>query len=114
MAVAAKRTLCLHCSCATKHFGTQEHPTLARTIGDWVSNKKTNATGKSDQAACQWAFLSAMLSLQNRAVAEGGNAVVNIRSYYKKNELSNDTDFECGAGTFVAGLALKGTVVELE
>jgi uncharacterized protein YbjQ (UPF0145 family) len=95
-------------------FGDQSHPGVARKIGTWVANKKTNALNKSDDRACEWAFLSAMISLQQRAIKEGGDAVINIQSYYKKNVINSATEFECGAGTFVAGVALRGTVVKLK
>ncbi len=94
-------------------FGDQEHPEVVTQIGTYTSNKKTNAFGKSDQRACKWAFLSAMITLQDRAIAEGGNAVVNIRSYYKKHDFSSATEFECGAGAIMAGVTLVGEVVKL-
>jgi uncharacterized protein YbjQ (UPF0145 family) len=78
-----------------------------------MSNKKTNAFNKTDKRACEWAFLSAMLSLQQRALSEGGNAVVNIRSFYKRHEVSSATEFECGAGAIMAGVTFKGDVVKL-
>jgi hypothetical protein len=96
------------------YFGDQAHPQIVRTIGTYTSNKKTNAFGKTDTFACQWAFLSAMMSLQQRARNEGGNAVVNIRSYYYKNRFSSATEFECGAGAVIAGVTMIGDVVELE
>jgi hypothetical protein len=95
------------------YFGNQPHPPIARTIGDWVTNLKTNAFNKSDEEACRWVFLSAVLSLRDRAVKEGGDAVVAIRSFYKKNEVVSDTEYECHAGALIAGVALKGTVVTL-
>jgi hypothetical protein len=58
-------------------------------------------------------FLTVVLALRDRAVSEGGDAVVNIKSYYKKNEVVSDSEYECHAGAFVAGVALKGTVVKL-
>ena len=95
-------------------FGKQKYPSVRREIGTFVANRKTNASNKSDERACQWAFLSAMISLQQRAVREGGNAVIKIHSYYEKNADIDSTKFECGAGTFVAGVALRGTVVVLK
>lgn len=59
-------------------------------------------------------FLSAMIALQDRARREGGNAVVNIRSYYKKNEVNSSSEFECGAGAVMAGVTLEGEVVTLK
>ena len=94
-------------------FGDQEHPEIERQLGTYTSNKKTNAFGKSDQKACKWAFLSAMITFQERAIAEGGNAVVNIRSNYKQSDFSSTTEFECGAGAVMAGVTLVGEVVKL-
>ena len=96
------------------YFGTQPHPPVARTIGDWVANLKTNAFNKTDDEACQWVFLSTLVSLRDRAVKEGGDAVVAIRSFYRKAEVVSDTEYECHAGAIIAGVALKGTVVKLE
>lgn len=96
------------------YFGNQSHGKIAKKFGHFSSNKKTNAFGKSDQQACEWAFLSAMMSLQKRAQSEGGNAVIDIRSNYKNTEFKSDTEFECGAGAIMAGVALTGTVVELK
>jgi len=95
------------------YFGKQKHPKAVKHFGEFMSNKKTNAFNKTDKRACQWAFLSAMLSLQKRAGLEGGNAVVNIRSYYKRNEVSSTTEFECGSGAIIAGVTFKGDTVKL-
>ena len=95
------------------YFGNQQHKAVSKNFGEFRTNKKTNAFGKSDKKACEWAFLSAMISLRDRAVKEGGNAVVNIRSNYKNNLTSSDTTFQCGAGAIMAGVALVGDVVIL-
>ncbi len=96
------------------YFGTQKSPAYSKKYGTFSSNKKTNAFGKSDEKACNWAFLSALLSLQARTLNEGGNAVINIKSNYKKNEVSDNNNYECHAGNIMAGVALKGTVVKLK
>ncbi|MGH7278155.1 MAG: excinuclease ATPase subunit [Candidatus Rokuibacteriota bacterium] len=95
------------------YFGTRKHPSVAQRLGEYTANRKTNAFNKSDKEACEWVFLSALLALRDRAVEEGGDAVINIKSFYKKNEFISDTQYECHAGTFVAGVALRGTVVKL-
>ena len=94
-------------------FGPQATPAVAQKFGTYTSNKKTNFANKSDKEGCEWAFLSAMIALKERALAEGGNAVINIESYYKKNQFSSETEYECGAGAFVGGVTLRGTVVKL-
>jgi len=96
------------------YFGEQTHGKIVREFGEFRSNKKTNAFNKSDQHACEWAFLSAMISLKNRAVKLGGNAVVNIKSNYRNNLTSSEVNFQCGNGAVIAGVALVGTVVTIE
>jgi uncharacterized protein YbjQ (UPF0145 family) len=94
------------------YFGDQKHGQVIQRFGEARTNKKTNAFNKSDEEACQWAFLSALIALRDRAIKDGGNAVVNIQSNYKdKTTTSNDT-FRCGAGGLMAGVALIGTVVK--
>jgi uncharacterized protein YbjQ (UPF0145 family) len=95
-------------------FGNGAHPAVAKSFGVYTSNKKTNGTNKSDKEACEWAFLSAMLSFQQRAVELGGNAVINIRSYYDKHEVSSETEYECGSGALMSGVTFQGEVVKLE
>lgn len=95
------------------YFGTQNHSKKLQPFGNFTTNKKTNAFGKSDGEACRWVFLSALLTLQERAKTEGGNAVVNIISYYKKEKNSSNSEFECHAGAIIAGVALNGDVVKL-
>lgn len=95
------------------YFGNQAHPKAVTELGEWQTNKKTNAFNKTDKEACEWVFLSAVLELQERAKKEGGNAIVNIRSNYKSNERSSDTEYMCGSGAIMSGVSLKGTVVKL-
>lgn len=77
-----------------------------------VSNKKTNAVGKSDEAACRWAFLSAVKQFQETAEKNGASRVVNLVSYYKKNTFRSTKEFECHAGNIMAGVALKGDLAK--
>jgi uncharacterized protein YbjQ (UPF0145 family) len=96
-----------------KFFFGPDAPKSTQVLGTFVSNKKTNFVGKTDKQACEWAFLSAMISLRDRAVAEGGNAVVNIESFYKKKKFTSATEYECHAGAVTGGVTLRGTVVKL-
>ncbi len=95
------------------YFGDQAHPSIKQSFGEFRTNKKTNAFNKSDEKACAHVMMSAMLQLHQRAVSLGANAVVNIQSNYKNNVVSSDTEFVCGAGGLMAGVALIGTFVEL-
>lgn len=77
-----------------------------------VSNKKTNSANKTDEKACQRAFLSAVKQFQDRAAASGATKVGNLVSYYKKNTYKSTTQYECHAGNIIAGVALKGDIVK--
>ena len=86
---------------------------VSSRMGSGVSNRKTNAANKSDVEACRWAALSVLKEFQESAKKRGANAVVDIVSYYKKNEFKSASNYECYAGTFVAGVALKGTYAKV-
>ncbi|WP_445780144.1 excinuclease [Shewanella sp.] len=95
------------------YFGDQPYGEPQQTMGEFSTSKKTNAFNKTDLEACQWVFLSAMIALKDRAIKEGGNAVVEIKSNYKHNLTSSNDTFQCGAGALMAGVALTGKVVKL-
>ncbi|NIJ69211.1 excinuclease ATPase subunit [Xanthomonas sp. 60] len=86
---------------------------VEQRFGEDVTNKKTNAANKSDEEACRWVALSALLALQDGAKARGANAVVDVVSFYKRNEFRSATHYECYAGTLMAGVALKGTYAKV-
>jgi len=96
------------------YFGDQKHPKTSKDYGLFKTNKKTNSFMKSDIDACQWVFASAMIALKERALQEGGNAVINIKSNYKNNLTSSNETFKCEAGAIMAGVALVGTVVRIK
>lgn len=95
------------------YFGDQKTPAVLTRLGSSKTSQKTNAFNKSDAEACNWVFLSAMIQLQKHAQQVGANAVVNIVSNYKNNEVSSATEFECHVGNIVAGVALKGDFVKV-
>jgi uncharacterized protein YbjQ (UPF0145 family) len=96
------------------HMAGQPHGKIAREFGVFTSNKRTNAFNKSDEEACSIAFLSAIISLQNRAKKLGANAVIDIKSITKHNDLESATSYRCAAGGVIANVALTGRVVNLE
>jgi uncharacterized protein YbjQ (UPF0145 family) len=95
------------------YFGNQPHPRVVETLGSYVANRKTNAFNKTDAEACERIALTALQEFKEKAQTLGGNAVINIHSYYKKNEISDPTSYECHSGFAAAGAAFKGTVVKL-
>ena len=55
-----------------------------------------------------------MLSLRERALQLGGDAVVNVTSNYRNTAFTSETEYMCGAGNVLAGVTLKGDVVKLD
>jgi hypothetical protein len=45
------------------YFAGQSHPAVLEKISTDVTNQKTNAVGKSDEEACKWVYLSALVQL---------------------------------------------------
>ena len=88
-------------------------PNVSKVIvKDLTSNKKTNGFNKSDEEACQIALLSALKSFQERAVKEGGTKVVNLTGYYKKQPFNSKTQFQCGSGSLMSGVTLRGDIAK--
>jgi hypothetical protein len=73
-----------------------------------ISNKKTNAANKADETACEWALRSVLISFQENAKRRNANAVIDMVSFYKKNEYADPVKFECHAGNILAGVVMKG------
>jgi hypothetical protein len=96
------------------YFGNQAVPGKPQGLAELVTNRKTNSFGKPDEEACRWAALAALLQLVERARELGGDAVADIRSYFKKVEFVSDTEYECHAGGIVAGVTLKGRIVKMK
>lgn len=95
------------------YFAGQSTPKVLKKMEEDVTNKKSNAFGKSKEEACKWVMLSALMTLQESAKARGANAVVGIVSYYKKVEYKNASQYECHAGNIMSGVALKGRYAKL-
>ena len=91
----------------------QSHPAIARKFGEFRTNQRSNKFGKSAEKACDIAFISALIALQNRAEREGGNAVIDIYTVTKDKDHVSAKTFKCISGFAIANVALKGTVVKL-
>ena len=92
----------------------EKHPAVASKLGEYKSNKKTNGFHKEDQVACDIAFASAVIALQQRAQKEGGNAVVDVYSITKDVKFESADSYACVAGNTVVHVALMGTVAKLK
>lgn len=93
-------------------FGNQASPQILTKLESYVATPKTSAMGKADQRACHEALLWTLVAMEKRAQQKGANAVVNIVSFYKKNEISSATEFECHVGNVIVSVVLKGDLVK--
>lgn len=94
-------------------FGNSPHPEVVKHLGEGISNKKANGFGRNSTKGCERAFLDALIQFQGKAKALGADAVINLNSYYKKNEVVIDKTVECHSGFLMDGVALKGEFVKL-
>lgn len=96
------------------YLAGQKTPKVLSRLGEDVSNKKTNSVGKSPEKACDWAMLSVLKAFQESAKAKGANAVVDMVSYYQKNESRSDATFQCHDGNIATGVAMKGVYAKVK
>lgn len=96
------------------YFGDSAHPPVEKSFGVYQSNKKTRGVGRTDKEACDWTFISAMVSFQQRAKDLGGDAVIKIESFYREVPISNATEYQCGSGALMSGVTFRGEVVKLQ
>jgi len=92
----------------------QSHRPAKHRLGEWSVHRKAQAVLRSDDEACEAAFLAALADLQQRAQSEGGNAIVGIRSITRRKETTSATDYRCVVGATVAHVSLKGDIVVLD
>ena len=94
-------------------FGKETTREGLKTLRSDVALGRVNNRGKPDEAACNSAFISALVELQKRAKQLDATAVVNIVSYYKRVEMSSTTEFECHEGSGYMAVALRGDFVKI-
>ena len=92
----------------------QKYPPATNVSREFKSNKRTNGFNKSDERACEIAFISAVIALQTRAQKEGGNAVIGVYSITKDVVYENAKNYSCLAGSIVVNVALKGKVATIK
>ena len=87
------------------------NPAIAKNFGEFSTNKKTNGFGKSDKKSCDWALLSALKQMQERAQSLEADYVINIISNFKSKEYEDSEQYQCGVGFLMSGVALKADIV---
>lgn len=94
-------------------FASQKSPEVLSKIESYIATPRSGAMSMSDERACNGAFLWTLLAMEKRALQKGANAVVNIVSYYERNEMASATEFECHVGNVIATVWLKGDLVKI-
>jgi len=92
----------------------QDHPPATNISREFKSNKRTNGFNKSDEKACDIAFVSAIIAFQKRAQKEGANAVIDVYSITKDIVYEDAEHYSCLAGNIVVNVALKGKVATIK
>ncbi len=114
------------------YYADQQHPVVEATLKQGqVANMKARAPGykyygesiaktdkesieKDDKEGCNQAMQTALNHLQDQAYRMGGNAVINIESYYGKKAFRSVDKFECHSGSSGSGVVLRGDIVKLK
>lgn len=73
------------------------------------TRQAANASNKSDEAACERAFINAAHKFQQTAQARGGSRVSNFHSYYNRQVLRGG-QYDCEVGTFHARVVMRGNI----
>jgi hypothetical protein len=94
-------------------FGAQKTPDILTRFGTYSATPRAAAGGMSDEKACYGAFHWTLVNMENRARRLGANAVVNIVSFYKRNETSSAVEFECHVGNAIASVFFRGDFVKI-
>ncbi|MCP2041267.1 hypothetical protein L1281_001865 [Neisseria sp. HSC-16F19] len=74
-----------------------------------ITRQAANATGRSDEIACERAFVNAAKKFQETARKRGGSRVVNFHSYFDRKPLHGG-QYDCQAGSFHARVVMKGDI----
>jgi len=77
---------------------------------EWTAIRRTNGVNKTTEEACNRAFISALIALQDRAKKQGRRSVVGIYSYHKKKVYSSTSQFQCDDGKMMSAVTLRGKV----
>ena len=91
----------------------QKHNKANNPSREYSANKRTSKFRKSAEAACQHAFISALISFQQRAQREDRNAVIDLYSITKNKKFVSSKEYSCLAGGMMVNVALKGKVADI-
>jgi len=91
----------------------QKHKKVTNLSREYTANKRARKFRRTVEDACQNAFISALLSFQQRVQREGHNAVVDLYSITKDQKFESSTEYSCLVGGMSANVALRGKVGDI-
>jgi uncharacterized protein YbjQ (UPF0145 family) len=96
------------------YFAGERHPGIVRRVqNNATTSQRARKAGRAADWACNRALMNALIRLGDAARSSGANAVINIRSNWDNRPYANGSEYECGIGRMMAGVALKGDIVTL-
>ena len=93
------------------YFSGQSLPEGAHVLKPITLFRKAQSLSKTDREACDTAFLGAVREMQEQARLAGAQAIGNIRSNYDNYEENLKSEYRCGAGFLMAGVAFKADLL---
>lgn len=96
------------------YWAGQKHPKVVKSFGEFKTSKRTNGFMKGSEGACAHALATAMLVMKDRAIKEGGNAVIDLQSNIKNEPEASASQYSCLVGSMMVNVALKGKVVTVK
>ena len=105
------------------YFGDKSPEIAQNPLGEVYGHGKADPYTKTssghnrprdDETTCREAMRTALAELVQQARARGGNALVDISSFYDRTELRSNDVYECHAGMTRAVVELKAKVVRTE
>ncbi|PLX78466.1 MAG: hypothetical protein C0616_14330 [Desulfuromonas sp.] len=91
----------------------QSHPRASDETREFTANKRARKFGRSQEEACQYAFVSALIAFQQRADKEGRNAAIDLYSITKDKKFESSDQYSCLVGGMVANVAIRGKVANI-
>ena len=94
-------------------IGMVDTGTSANTGGERFPNTISGQHDRLTKEACVKAFVVVLSDLQVKARRAGADAVIELKSNFRGQELASDSQFLCGHGVWRAHVALHGQMAKL-
>jgi hypothetical protein len=91
-----------------KYFFADQPSGAEKELEAINSHRKSPVMYLGPEKSCRRAFISALVALGEAAKAQGGNAVIDIRTNYNTTVLASRDRFRCGVGMRLVGVGMTG------